>query len=97
MGAFLFNIFLADLYFYINNIEIASYADDITPHVSDNMDDLIASLEKSSKDLLNWFDDNLMESNPDKCNLLISPREKIKIEIGDYKIENSTCEKVLSV
>ena len=61
------------------------------------MDDLITSLEKSSKDLLKWFDDNLMKSNPDQCNLLVSSREKIKMEIGDSKIENSTYDKLLFV
>ena len=61
------------------------------------MDDLITSLEKSSKDLLKWFDDNLMKSNPDQCNLLVSSLEKIKMEIGDSKIENSTYDKLLFV
>ena len=60
----LFNIFLADLFFTLNNIEIANYADNTTPYaVSDNIDDLISSLEKSSKDLRKWFDDNLTKSN----------------------------------
>ena len=30
LGALLFNIFLADLFFTLNNIEIANYADDTT-------------------------------------------------------------------
>ena len=30
-------------------------------------------------------------------NLLLSSCEKIKMEIGDFKIENSTCEKLLEV
>ena len=86
LGLLLFNIFLADLFFTLNNIEIANYADDTTPYsVSDDIDDLISSLEKSSKDLLKWFDDNLMKSNPDKCHLLVNSREKIKVKI---EIEN---------
>ena len=98
LGPFLFKIFLTDLCFTLNNIEIANYADDTTPYaVSGNMDDLILSLEKSSKDLLQWFDDNLMKSDPDKCHLLLSSCEKIKMEIGDFEIENSTCEKILGV
>ena len=73
LGSLLFNIFLTDLFFTLNNTEIANYADDTTPYaVSDNIDDLISSLEKSSKDLLKWFDDNLMNRNPDKCHLLVS-------------------------
>ena len=98
LGPVLFNIFLADLFFTLNNIEIAKYADDTTPYaVSDNIDDLISSFERSSKDLLKWFDDNLIKSNPDKCYLLVSSCAKIKIEIGDFEIENSECEKILGV
>ena len=64
LGPLLFDIFLADLFFTLNNTEIVNYADDTTPYtVSDNIDDLISSLEKSSKDLLKWFDDNLMKIN----------------------------------
>ena len=99
MGPLLFNIFLADLFFTLNTTEIPNCADDTTPYaISDNTDDLISSMAKSSKDLLKWFDDNLMNlSNPDKCHLLVSSCEKIKIEIGDSEIENSKCEKLLGV
>ena len=94
----LFNIFLADLFFPLNNTEIANHADDTKPYaVSDNKDDLISSLERSSIDFLKWFDDNLMKSNPDKCHLLVISCEKIKIEIGDFETENSKCEKLLGV
>ena len=52
LGPLLFNIILADLFFTLNT-EIANYADDTTPYaVSDNIDYLISSLEKSSKGLL---------------------------------------------
>ena len=61
--------------------------------VSDNIDDLIWSLEKSSKVLLKLFDVNLMESNRDKCHLLVGSREKKKkMEIGNFQIEKSICE-----
>ena len=87
LGPVLFNIFLADLFFTLDNTEFTNYADDITPYaVSGNTDDLISFLEKSSKELLKWFDDNLMESNPDKCHLLVSSCEKIRMEVGDFEI-----------
>ena len=38
-----------------------------------------------------------MKSNPDKCHLRVSSCEKIKMEIGDFEIENSTCEKLFGV
>ena len=42
LGPLLFNIFLADLFFIVNDIDIENYADDNTPYViADNIDDLI--------------------------------------------------------
>ena len=42
----LFNIFLADLPFILNKIDIANYADDNTPYTSSNdVNGLIKSLE----------------------------------------------------
>ena len=35
--------------------------------------------------------------SPDKCHWLVSTNEKIKINIGDFSIENSDCEKLLGV
>ena len=41
--------FLADLFFTVNNIDIASYADDNIPYIMvDNVEDLITSLEQAS-------------------------------------------------
>ena len=51
LGPLLFNIFLADLFFILNNVDIASYGDDnTTPHViADDINGVITSLEKASK------------------------------------------------
>ena len=53
-GALLFNIFLADMFFILNDVDIASYADDNTPYViADDINSVITSLEKASKSYLN--------------------------------------------
>ena len=36
-----------------------------------------------------------MKSNPGKWDLFVSSCEKIKMEIGNFEIENITCEKLL--
>ena len=58
LGLWLFNIFLANL-FFINDVDIASYADDNTPYVIDvianDIDGGIASLEKASKASHIWM------------------------------------------
>ena len=54
LGPLLFNIFLADLFFIIKDVDIASYADDTTPFVvENNIEDVIISLEQASVDLFN--------------------------------------------
>ena len=50
LGPLLFNIFLIDLFFIIEDTDIASYADDNTQYVvADNIDGVIKSLEETSE------------------------------------------------
>ena len=52
LGPLLFNIFLEDLFFILNDVDIASYADDNTPYViADDINGVITSLEQTSKAL----------------------------------------------
>ena len=98
LGPLLFNIFLTDLFFIANSMDIANYADDNMPHATANdIDSLIASLEEASKSLFTWFDNNLMKSNADKCHLLVSSNEKVTIQISSHEIANTKCEKLLDV
>ena len=95
---FFFNIFLADLFFVVKDIDIASYADDSTPFiVENNIDNIIASLEQVSDALFNWFKNNRLKNNVDKCHVLVSTNKPVGIEIGGYTIDNSECEKLFGV
>ena len=68
LGLLLFNIFLADLFFIINDINIANYADVNVPYIiADNIVSLIKSFEEASTASFQWFDENPLKSNPDKC------------------------------
>ena len=70
LGPLLFNIFLADLLFILNNVDIASYADNNTPYViADAINSVITSLKKASKVSFQWFENNLLKSNTNKCHL----------------------------
>ena len=98
LGPLLFNIFLADLFFIIKDIDIARYADDTTPFiVKYNIETFIASLEQVSEDLFNWFKNNRLKRNADKCHVLVSTNKSIGVKIGNYTIDNSECEKLLEV
>ena len=98
LGPLLFNIFLIDLFFIIEDTNIASYIDDNTPYVSaGNIDRVIESLEEASETLFNWFSDNLMKINTDKCHLLVSTNNTVKMKIGNFDITNSKSEKLIGV
>ena len=86
------------MFFIIENTDIASYANDNTSYViADNIDGVIKSLEEASEILFKWFNDNLMKINADKCHLLVSTNNTVKIKIGNFDITNSKSEKLLGV
>ena len=62
-----------------------------------NLNNVINNLEKSTNSLLNWFRQNHMKANADKCHLLVSSDEVCTAKIEDFTIENSTEEKLLGV
>ena len=98
LGSLLFNIFLEDLFFILNNVDIASYADDNTLNiVADDINGVIKSLEKSFKALFEWFKNNLLKSNADKCHLLAISSENVGIRLNEYDIRKIECKKVLRV
>ena len=63
--------------------------------VANNVDDLITSLEQESNALFEWFRNNLLKSNADKCHLLVSTNGVVSIGLVGYKIDNSDAEKPL--
>ena len=88
LGPILFNIFLSDLFLVVQNVDFASYADDNTIYdAGDNIDEVIFSLQESSKKLFKWFADNQMKANEDKCHLIVSTNELTEIQIGDFTIK----------
>ena len=95
LGPLLFNIYLADLFIIMDGIEIANYLDDNTPNITAYINVVIASLENASSTLFKWFSKNLFKGNADKCHLLVNVKNEISMEIDNFNIVNSKCEKLL--
>ena len=68
LGPLLFNIFINDIFYFINETKIANYADDTTIYtIDDNITNLLKLLKTETTVVLNWFRKNEMKSNDDKC------------------------------
>ena len=98
LGPLLFNIFMNDIFLFVKNTKITNYADDNTPYaIESNIDHLLQALEQDTNILFNWFKNNEMKPNDDKCHLLIINGKDNKIKIGNEEISGSTSVKLLGV
>ena len=86
LGPLLFNMFICDLFFIMNNIDFPSYADDNAPFiVGEDVGDVIFKLQNASKTLFQWFYDNQMKANPEKYHFICSFNEKLNIVISNQQ------------
>ena len=73
LGPLLFNIYLNDLFYLTESTEVCNFADDTTFFASDeNLNSLIKRLKHDSLLAIEWFQNNNMKLNQDKCHLLVS-------------------------
>jgi hypothetical protein len=84
LGPLLFNIFLNDIFYFIEKSDIYNYADDNSLSVADiDIDTIIDNLQHDINILGTWFDDNSMSLNNKKCQFLLiesmaNSRQEIK-------------------
>ena len=68
----LFNIYLNDLFFLVDYAEVCNFSDGTTFFSCDkDLGSLIDRLEHDSFLAIEWFQNNYMKSNEDKCHLLV--------------------------
>ena len=71
LGPLLLNIHLCDLFYFLENTDIASYGDDNAFYSAQkNRQTVINTIETSSQVLFNWFSENFMKVNSGKSHLL---------------------------
>ena len=96
----MFNIYLNDLFYILNDVDICNYADDTTPNVCDSsLKVVIEKLEKSSQLAIKWFNHNHMKLNTEKCEFLITGHrfEHLWLDVGETQVWEKNQVKLLGV
>ena len=98
LGPLLFNIFVCNMFYFLEDYEIGNYADD-TPSYSAqrNHQFVIEELEKSSAILFKWLGNNFMKVNTDKSHLLLSGNTKLASNIDNNTIESEMKQELLGI
>ena len=100
LGPLLFNIYVNDMLYLMEDAEICNYADDTTIYVvSENIDDVVRRLEDGVAAILNWFPNNYMKHNEEKCHVIIfgGMHDDIRVKIGTSVIKETKEQMLLGI
>ena len=100
LGPLLFNLFINDFFFLVDDTDICNFADDNTLQTCDvTLKSLMEKLEGSAEKAIEWFRYNGMKLNAGKCKLLVSgnKHELMLCKVGESLIIESRCVKLLGV
>ena len=100
LGPLLFNIYINDLFYLTEMADVCNFADDTTFFACDSdLKHLMGRLEHDRKLAIEWFENNYMKLNEDKCHLLVAGHkyESLLAKIGKARIWESKNEKLLGL
>ena len=99
LGQLFFNLFINDLFLFVERTKICNFADDKTIYRRDSdLEIVLEDLEHDMKILLNWFKINSINPNPKNFQFMIlgkSSRLPAILNINNIKIRES--QKVISL
>ena len=102
LGPLLFNIFINDMFYFMEKCSLYNYADDNSlSNSAPSVDEVISNLKHDCEISLRWFNQNGMEANPNKFQFFISSscqNESIELKISDnVTIISEPCVKALGI
>ena len=75
LGLLLLKIYICNLFFFLEEENVTSYADDTTPYSNGkNIVTVLKNIETKGKEVFNWFSLNYLKGNPDKSKLLLTSK-----------------------
>ena len=98
LGPLLFNSFTCDMFDFLEDFDIANYADDSTPYCAGKSAEFVVNnLEHLSTILFKWLDNNYMKVNTGKSHLLLSGISRATATIDNSYIESEDEQVLLGI
>ena len=94
----LFNIFICDIFYFLEDFDIANYADNSTPYCAPKSAEFVVNnLEQSSRILFEWLNNNYMKVNTGKSHQLLSGKSETNAAIDNNYIESEDEQVLLGI
>ena len=99
LGPLLFNIYMRDLFYKLDNKKVVNYADDTTPFSANETWALVErDLDLASNTIFEWLSINHLQGNADKSVLIANLASKdLYLTIQNEIIQNSDTARILGV
>ena len=76
LGPLLFNLFMNDIFYFVNDSKLANYADDTSTYTTrGSIFPFLHTLKAETSIVFKWFKINEMKSNSDKCHMIVAENE----------------------
>ena len=89
IGPLLLNIFICDMFYFLEDFDIVNYADNSTLYNADkNIEFIVNNLDHLSSILFKWLNDNSMKLNTGKCHLPVPGNVRARAKINNNYTES---------
>ena len=90
LGPLLFNVFVNDVFHFMEKCDLYNYANDNTLSVACwHMHDVLLYLSKDCKNAVKWFRDNGMRANPSKFQIMIKSHSGVDASNATLQIDDN--------
>ena len=98
LGPMLFNIFIRDMFCFLEDVDIGNYADNSTRYCAGRSAEFVVNnLEQSSTILFKWLNNNYMKVNTGKSHLLLTGNSRATATIDNSYIESEDEQVLLGI
>ena len=98
LGPLLFNIYICNLFVFVEEDNVTSCTDDTTPYSNGKtVITVLENIETKRNEVFDWFSMIYLKASPGKSQLLLTSNDEASIKIDDTDIKSSSSEKLLGV